>query len=56
MNVILYSDVLLGNPEILKGCVFVFGDYMERLPEETFKIWLDVRIHSLFFHFFLLNN
>eukprot|EP00795_Rhopilema_esculentum_P012733 gene12733-3459_t len=30
------------NPDILKGCVFVFGDYMERLPEETFKIWLDV--------------
>ena len=28
--------------DILKGCVFVLADYMERLPEETYKIWLDV--------------
>eukprot|EP00794_Sanderia_malayensis_P016834 gene16833-18532_t len=29
-------------PQMLKGFVFVFADYMERLSEETFKIWLDV--------------
>jgi len=27
--------------DILKGCIFVLSDYMDKLPDETLKIWVE---------------